>query len=184
MLTGVQLNGNTSGVNAPAGAVTSCLPVVTLHDPRSGHWHYCRGVSRSSATLRDASPVNRPNEMGVYFEVPAGLEVGTYDLVLWANAIPSSPISVEYRGVPGPALRAGVDRFKLDGVIGNFADGIAYRLGPNGFVPLPHPDPLVAARAALAERRIAFELRVLEALTTGEPKVVPPEAPKQDKPRK
>jgi hypothetical protein len=186
MLTGHQLNGITSGVNAPAGGVMSHLPIVTLHDPRTGHWHYCRGVSRSSATLYPAVPglFETPHEMGVYFDVPEGLEVGAYDLVVWANGIPSGPISVPYRPVAGQGPRVAVDRFKLTGVIGNLADGIAYRLGPNGFVPLPHPDPLVATRAALAERRIAYELRVLEALTSGETKVVPREKPKPVKPRK
>jgi hypothetical protein len=93
-LTGTQLNGLSQGAfYGDDYQDATNYPLVRITNNSSGNVFYCRTHNHSSMGVATG-----PQTVYTYFDVPADTELGESQLVVVANGIPSSPVTVKIVG--------------------------------------------------------------------------------------
>ncbi|KWE98819.1 hypothetical protein WL80_32740 [Burkholderia ubonensis] len=132
-------------------------PLVRIRHLGTGQITYCRTFDHSTMAVATGSAIESTN-----FLVPWSTPEGASELVVVANGIASTPVPllVEHFHINWPLL----DEAIFSRLIGSFADGPLWVLGPNGPVPVDPWGPTVAREAEAARKQLVSALMTLRKL--------------------
>jgi hypothetical protein len=99
-LSGKQLNGLSEAVSyGDDYAAATNYPIIKITNHATGHVFWARTHDRDNLNVATGNTI-----ITTQFDVPANLELGTSDIVVIANGIPSAPVEVNHPPVTTAAL--------------------------------------------------------------------------------
>lgn len=153
-LAGAQLNGLSQavGYGDDASAATN-YPLVRL-EKVSGAVYYCRTSGHSTMGVATGAALETTT-----CTVPAVVPAGSYQLRVIANGIPSNPVSVTVAPFASPRIEWPA---LWTWVIGSFADGPLWVIGPHGPIPVDPWGPDIQRSVRDTIKSVVSGLRLLQ----------------------